>query len=457
MRELREHCGVVGVAAEEATFISLEALKSLQHRGQESAGLAFLHRGRILLRKGLGLVEEVINSKSLGSSELSIGHVRYSTTGDSTLAEVQPMVIGGLSLAFNGTITNFREIGSSLGLTQKRIRTDTEVMLELLSRLLREGNSFEEAVARFMEVADGGYAVVLMTSRGDLIAFRDPSGFRPLVMGKVNGGFIFASEDAAIRHVGGSVERDVRPGEVIIVRGGEVKSLLLRKRNPAMCSFEYIYFARPDSTIDGLSVYEARFRLGVELAKSHPARADVVIPVPDSGRIMALGFSSESGIPLVEGLYRNPLVKRTFIAPSQEARLNLLFEKFSVIEKAVKGRSVVLVDDSIVRGNTMRNLVNSIRDAGANAVHIRVGSPMIKYPCYMGIDIPTREELIANRGNEGVIAKELGADSVEYLGVEEMVKAIGRQDLCAACFTGIYPLRKRYKISDLEQVFKRGG
>ncbi|MEM0072541.1 MAG: amidophosphoribosyltransferase, partial [Metallosphaera sp.] len=403
--------------------------------------------GFITTLKGLGLVGEALDPSKIEESNLSIGHVRYSTTGSVTLEEAQPLDNGNISVSFNGTITNHFLFG--------RYSTDTEFILKFLAERISSGVSLVDSVKSFIDVADGAFSLLILSSQGEIIAVRDPRGFRPLVIGEIAETKVVSSEDSAIKQLGGKVISYVRPGEIVTLRENEIIREGISNLTPTTCSFEYIYFSRSDSEIDGVSVYASRIRLGEVLAKYHPANGEIVIPVPDSSRPIALGFSRASGIPLEEALVRTISSKRSFIMPSNERRKEVLKEKFGVVEWAVKGKKVVLIDDSIVRGNTMRRLITSLRDNGVREVHVRIGSPMIKYPCYMGIDFPRRSDLIANVGDVDKIAKEIDADSLEYLTVKEMEEAIGRTTLCKACFTGSYPLKGRYVLSNLESVFAR--
>ncbi|BFH74525.1 amidophosphoribosyltransferase [Sulfurisphaera javensis] len=440
--KIKEHCGIVGVYADNSTFITYESLKLLQHRGQESAGITYLKDNRLVTVKGLGLVEEALDSRLLVNAKLSIGHVRYSTTGKGSLDEAQPLSNGDIAIAFNGTITNYYKFGTN---------TDTEFIMKVIS----EASNIKEGIRRLVDLADGAYSLVIMTKKGELVGFRDPKGFRPLVLGKINDGYIIASEDSAIRQLGGKPLRDVKPGEMIYIKDGVIESEIISRDKVSFCSFEYIYFARSDSIIDNVPVYNARVRLGEILAENHGVDADVVIPVPESSIPIAIGFSRKSKIPLEYGLVRTLVAKRSFIMPTQDKRNAIIEEKFGVVRSVIEGKRVVIIDDSIVRGNTMKKIVKMVKDNGAKEVHVRVGSPKVKYPCYMGIDFPLTKELIANDKDEKQIAEYIGADSVEYLTVEEMVKAIGREDLCHACFSGIYPLKFSYDFRHLESVFKK--
>ncbi|AHC51826.1 amidophosphoribosyltransferase [Sulfolobus acidocaldarius SUSAZ] len=440
--KIKEHCGIVGIHnVPNAPRIVYETLKFLQHRGQESAGITFLDKDRLSTVKGLGLVEDALDPIILKSSNFSIGHVRYSTTGRGVIDEAQPLSDGKIALAFNGTIPNY---------INYNVRIDTEFIYEVL----KNQEDIRQGIRKLVDLADGGYSLVVLTNKGELIGLRDPKGFRPLVLGKLGSGYIIASEDSAIRQLGGIVVRDVKPGEMIYIKNGSIESEIVARDEVHFCSFEYIYFSRADSIIDGVSVYRARVRLGEILAENHSVKVDIVVPVPESSVPIALGFSRKSGIPLEYGLVRTSVSKRSFIMPSQDKRESIVEEKFGVVGEVVRNKKIVLIDDSIVRGTTMKKLVKLIRENGASEVHVRIGSPMIKYPCYMGIDFPNKKELIANDKNEMEIAKSIGADSVEYLSIDEMIKAIGRQDLCHACFSGIYPLKHSYDFSKLSVSMK---
>ena len=442
--KLKDHCGVVAVYGKDAVELAYELLKLHQHRGQESAGISIYNNGSILTFKGAGLVEDALNLDEISSFEtnVAIGHVRYSTSGLRSVDESQPLSDGKIAVSFNGTIANAYKYGYKL---------DTRFLLDLVS----SGKDTVDGIRKVFEVADGAYSVVVLDNKGRVFAFRDPKGFRPLVVGKIGDNFVIASEDGPIRQLGGTVLRDLVPGEVVQITGEGFRFSSMAPPQPSTCAFEYIYFARPDSTIDGYSVYEARVRLGEALGRNHKADADVAVPVPESSIPVAIGYSKASGTPLEYALYKSLTSVRSFIMPSNDKRLSVIEEKFGVVERAVSGKRVVLVDDSIVRGNTMRKLIEAMRRAGAREVHVRVGSPPIRYPCYMGIDFPSRRELVAFNRSEDQVAKELGADSVEYLTVEEMLQAIGRKDLCHACFSGVYPLRGKYSLEELELAFTR--
>ncbi|AAL80278.1 amidophosphoribosyltransferase [Pyrococcus furiosus DSM 3638] len=434
---IREKCGIFAAYADNAPEKAYYSLLSLQHRGQEGAGITFWENG-IKTIKGIGLVPEVFKGGIESKSSLAIGHVRYSTFG--SLTEVQPIEVKccnyKLAIAHNGTLTNYlplREKYESEGF-KFNSTIDTELIgVAFLKHYKELGDEFKAMEEVFNEVR-GAYSVAILFD-GKIIVARDPAGFRPLAYGEGDG-FYFASENSGLRMFTNKI-RDVFPGEVFVVEEGEIYSKVLKKLPHSHCVFEYIYFARPDSNIEGVSVYLARYRMGVELARESPAPGDVVIAVPDSGRTAALGFAHESGIPYMEGLIKNRYIGRTFIMPSgRELKVKL---KLSPVREVIEGKRVVLVDDSIVRGTTIKRIVKMIRDAGAEEVHVRISSPPIRYPCYMGIDIPTRHELIAAWRTVEDIRREIGADSLAYLSIEGLKRAVGIEDLCMACLTGHYP------------------
>ena len=443
---MREKCGVFAAVAENAPRKAYYALLALQHRGQESAGIS-VWRHRIKTVAGRGLVSEVFRNGEIArlKSRMAIGHVRYSTSG--SLTETQPLETSccgkRIAVAHNGTLTNFlplRRHYERLGV-KFRHSVDSELLgVSFLWHLRETGDEFEAVREVFSEVK-GAYSLALLFD-GKILVARDPVGFRPLSYGTGDGHY-FASEDSALRlfvdeSEGGKI-RDVKPGEVFLLDGESVENRVLTKERHHHCVFEYIYFARPDSTIDGVNVYSARLRMGQELARESPANGDVVIAVPDSGRAAALGYSQVSGIPYSEGLIKNRYIGRTFITPGQFYRELKVKLKLSPVREVIEGKSVVLVDDSIVRGTTMKRIVAMLRRAGARGVHVRIASPPIRHPCYMGVDIPTRHELIAAFGSVEKVKESIGADSLAYLSVEGLKRAVGREDLCMACLTGEYP------------------
>ncbi len=424
-------------------------LYALQHRGQEAAGITYRKADHLVTYKDLGLVSQVLSHylHEDHPSSLGIGHVRYSTTGGSLIQNVQPFHIlcnkGEVSVAHNGNISNIDEIKSRLTAEGAIFQStsDTEVLLHLLSHSRQA--DFYEALVETLQKLEGAFSMVFLHG-DDLIAVRDPKGFRPLYLGQKDGLTVFVSETCALDLLGMENIREVTPGEMVIVNDQGVTS---RRFSPAStgasCIFEFIYFARPDSEIFGRSVYQMRQKIGQRLASLDPVQADVVIPVPDSGNAAALGYARAKGIPFEMGLTRNHFAGRSFTLPSQAAREFAVRMKLNPVNFIVKGKSVILVDDSLVRGTTSKRIVKLVREAGAREVHVRLSSPEIKYPCFYGIDIPTREELISNRLNPEQLAQELGADSVLFLPLDELKSCAepGSQNYCYACFSGNYPER----------------
>lgn len=437
---MREKCGIFAAKTENAPKKAYYALMALQHRGQESAGIS-VWKYKIRTLAGRGLVSEVFKGKELTKlrSNIAIGHVRYSTSG--ALNETQPIETSccgkEIAVAHNGTLTNFLPLRREYEKRGVKFRysVDSELLgISFLCHLKETGDEFEAMREVFNEVR-GAYSVAFLFD-GKILVARDPVGFRPLSYGRGDGHY-FASEDSALRLFVDEI-RDVRPGEAFLI-SDDIENKVLVKERHHHCVFEYIYFARPDSVLDDVSVYKARVRMGMELAIESPADVDVVIPVPDSGRAAALGFSQVSGIPYAEGLIKNRYIGRTFIMPGQFYRELKVKLKLSPVREVIDGKRVVLIDDSIVRGTTMRRIVGLLRRAGAREVHVRIASPPIRYPCYMGIDIPTRHELIAAFGNVEKVRKAIDADSLAYLSVEGLKRAVGKEELCLACLTGYYP------------------
>ncbi len=443
----REECGVFAVsgttAAAELTFLGLYAL---QHRGQESAGIVTVDdAGKAHAHKGMGLVADVFDDKTLRTLEggLAIGHVRYSTAGGSRLRNAQPVLVdyrlGPLALAHNGNLTNAGELRERLSQEGAIFQTDSdsEVIVHLMARSRREEE--EQQVDDALSQVVGAFSVVLCI--GDrLYAARDPRGFRPLVLGRLGEAVVVASETCALDIIGAAYVRDVEPGEVIQIRGGHVETL--RPLPPAAhssCLFELVYFARPDSKVWGCSVDKARRLFGRQLAREHPVDADCVFAVPDSSNSAALGYAEESGVPFELALIRNHYVGRTFIHPTQAGRDFRVRVKYNPVRELVEGRRLVVVDDSLVRGTTSRGLVTLLRDAGASEVHFRVASPPVRFPCYYGIDMPTKEELIGSNHSVEEIREHLGVESLGYLSMEGMREAVEEfGPFCDACWTGEY-------------------
>lgn len=445
--ELKEKCGVVGVfGAPEASTLAYLALHALQHRGQESAGVVASDGKTLRPHRAMGLVADIFTPRVLETlpGQHAIGHVRYSTSGDSALENAQPLFIrqggGQLAVAHNGNLVNAEEIRRDLE-AQGAIfssSSDTEVVLHLIAR--SNAPTLEERIVQALEPVQGAYSLVFL-SADKLVACRDPLGFRPLWMGRVRDGWVFASESCAFPLIEAEAVRELEPGEVVVVDANGVRSLHLPKApRGGQCVFELIYFARPDSTIFGRGVYESRRSLGRKLAVVQPAPVDVVIPVPDSGVPGALGYADGLGVPFGLGLIRSHYVGRTFIEPSQSIRHFGVKLKLGVVADIVRGKRVAVVDDSIVRGTTSRKIVKMLRDAGAREVHLRITAPPTRWPCYYGIDTPNRNELVAANHTVDEIATYVTADSVGYLSVDEMHAALRSEPsrFCDACFSGDY-------------------
>ncbi|MED9970482.1 MAG: amidophosphoribosyltransferase [Ruminococcus sp.] len=450
---LHEECGVFGIFSDgslDPAYACYNGLLALQHRGQESCGIAVTDDGVIDYHKNMGLVTEVFNNSILDSltGQMGLAHVRYSTAGGSVLENAQPLVMryvkGTLAVAHNGNLTNAVEIRRSLEQRGAIFQTtiDSEVICYVIARERLKTHSIEEALANTMQVIEGAYSLLVMSPR-KLIAARDPHGFRPLCMGKLNGNYVFASESAALDACGAEFVRDVEPGEIIVANGEGIRSIKpeFKEKKKALCVFEYIYFARSDSFIDGLSVYETRKQAGRILAREFPVEADMVIGVPESGIDAAIGYAEESGIPYEKAIVKNSYIGRTFIKPSQKERMKSVRIKLNPIADMVKGKRVVMIDDSIVRGTTVDRIVTMLRDAGAKEVHMRISSPPFMWPCYYGTDIPSRGELIACNHTIEEITKLSGADSLGYLPVEKLGEMLNFSSagFCDGCFTGKYP------------------
>jgi amidophosphoribosyltransferase len=447
-----EECGVFGVWNHSgAAHLANYALYALQHRGQESAGIAVVDGATMRHHRGMGLVSDAFTQTDLlaltGSA--AIGHVRYSTTGSSTLANAQPLVFAfrqsNLALAHNGNLVNAAQVRDQLDEQGSIFQStsDTEVVAHLIAR--GEHKDFVENVRAGMKYIEGGYALVLLTN-DCLIALRDPNGLRPLALGQLDGAHVVASETCAFDAIGAGFVRDVEPGEMIVIDDHGVRSArFAAAARKALCTFEYIYFARPDSDIDGMNVHLARKRLGRALAHACPVEADVVTGVPDSSISAAIGFAEEAHIPYEIGLVKNRYVGRTFIQPTQEQRREGVRLKLNAVRQVVEGKRVVIVDDSIVRGTTSARLIDLVRAAGAKEAHMRISSPPVKHPCYYGIDTSDRAKLIAANQSIAEIQRRIGADSLAYLTEAQMLEAFGASvkshPFCNACFTGKYPTR----------------
>ncbi len=445
----RDECGVFGIYApgSDVARLSYFALYALQHRGQESAGIATCEGGHITTLRETGLVSQVFDEQKLRALEgdMAIGHVRYSTTGGGSWENSQPVWRDDgreVALAHNGNLTNAVTLHNELRERGIAFRgtSDSEIMAALLS--INEARPIENAVAAVMPRLEGAYSTVVMTKRA-VVAFRDPHGVRPLALGKLGDHWCVASESCAFDIIGAELVREVSPGEAVTLsdHGLESRQVVPTGRT-AHCVFEHIYFSRPDTRLEGRVLQEARGKMGEILAREAPAEADLVISVPDSGNPAATGFARASGLPKDDGLIKNRYVARTFIQPGQELRKHGLRMKFNPLPEIVSGKRVVVVDDSIVRGNTTRQIVKMLRDAGAEEVHLRISAPPISHPCHYGIDMSTSEEMIAHGRTVDQVAAELGADSLAYISLEGVYEAIGtpREAHCDACFTGEYPL-----------------
>ncbi|MCR4963390.1 MAG: amidophosphoribosyltransferase [Firmicutes bacterium] len=454
---LHEECGVFGIYCrdEDVSVASAcyYALFALQHRGQENCGIVVNDNGVMTPYRDSGLVNDVFTEdvmRSLGNGQIAMGHVRYGTTGSSNRRNAQPLTInhvkGSMSLAHNGNLTNAAALRRELELNGSIFHTtsDTEVIAYEITRQRLNSSSIEEAVSKTMDIIQGAYSLVLMSPQ-KLIGARDPLGFRPLVIGKIGeDGYVLASETCALDAISAQYVRDVRPGEIVVVDENGLNSLTghCHEGEKALCVFEYIYFARPDSQIEGSSVQIARQRAGAMLALEHPVNADVVIGVPDSGIAAAIGYAKESGIPYGIGLIKNKYIGRTFIAPGQSHREDRVRIKLNAVSETVRDKRVVMIDDSIVRGTTCARIVRLLRAAGAKEVHMRVSAPPFLNPCYFGTDIRSRESLIACRHTVEEIAEIIGVDSLGYLSIEDLPKLADKYHggICTACFTGQYPV-----------------
>ena len=479
---LHEECGVFGMYDFDGDDVASSiyyGLFALQHRGQESCGIAVSDtngpKGKVISYKGMGLVNEVFTPDQLEElkGDIGVGHVRYSTAGSSTRENAQPLVLnyvkGTLALAHNGNLINANELRHDLEYTGAIFQTtiDSEVIAYHIARDRFKSATAEESVRRACEKLKGAYALVVSSPR-KLIAARDPFGFKPLCIGKRDNAYIVTSETCALDTIGAEFVRDVRPGEVVtITKDKGIESdmtMALPKEKEARCIFEYIYFARPDSHIDGKSVYASRIQAGRFLAQDSPVDADLVTGVPESGNAAALGYSLESGIPYGTAFVKNGYVGRTFIKPKQSSRESSVQVKLNVLREAVAGKRVIMIDDSIVRGTTSDRIVRMLRDAGATEVHVRISSPPFLWPCYFGTDIPAREQLIAYNRSIEDIRKIIGADSLGYLGIDRLSEMVEGLPICKGCFTGQYPMeppkgniRREYydKEIDLERKMSR--
>jgi amidophosphoribosyltransferase len=450
----QDACGVFGVWApgEEVAKLSFYGLYALQHRGTESAGIATSDGERILIFKDMGLVSQVFTEGDLATlkGNLAIGHCRYSTTGSSTWVNAQPTLrptkYGTLALAHNGNLTNTGDLAELVqklegsATSMSGVTTDTEIMTALIA--LQDEKNVEASAIAVLPQLEGAFSLVFMDEQ-TLYAARDRHGVRPLVLGKLETGWVVASESAALDIVGAAFVREIEPGEFIAIDSNGVRSQRWAEAQPKGCLFEYVYLARPDTTIAGSGIHKTRVAIGAQLAKEAPVEADLVIPVPESGTPAAIGYAKESGIPFGLGLVKNSYVGRTFIQPSQTIRQLGIRLKLNPLREIIEGKRIVVVDDSIVRGNTQRAIVRMLREAGAREIHVRISSPPVKWPCYYGIDFATKAELIANGLEVEEIRRSIGADSLGYVSLDGLIAAtqVPSERLCSACFTGEYPIR----------------
>lgn len=450
---MKEYCGVVGIHGhKDAARLAYLALYALQHRGEESAGIASYDYKKVHLHKGMGLVGSVFNEDTLKKLKgpIAIGHVRYSTTGSSITKNVQPLLInhkkGFIAVAHNGNLTNSIELSNELEDSGSILQTtmDSELIVHYLVK--DHKNNYREKIVSMFSKLEGAYSFVLMINDA-IYAMRDPMGFRPLCLGKVDGAYVVASETCAFDMIGATYIRDIEPGEVVIIDRNGLTSLKAPNTNliprHAFCIFEYIYFSRPDSNIFTKSVYMARKNLGRALAKEHPVSADFVMPIPDSGNYAALGYAEGSGLPLEMAYVRNHYIGRTFIQPSQLIRDFKVRVKLNPIRDVLKGKKIVIVEDSIVRGTTSRSRVKALREAGVSEIHMRVSCPPLISPCFYGIDFPTKKELIAANRSVEEIRQFIGVDSLKYLSLDGMLNSmmLAKEEFCTACFTGNYPTK----------------
>lgn len=446
---LKDHCGVFGIYAKNLNVakITYLGLHSLQHRGQESAGITVSDGVKLRGIRNLGLVTSVFNEDNLSKLKgfIAVGHNRYSTTGGNTIENVQPVIIPDktgdfFAVSHNGNLVNAKQLAKRLDGTKRVSTSDTEILALIIKQ--SSGKNWGEKILNALPEFAGAYTIVACC-RDRLFAFRDPWGFRPLVLGKLDGNFVVASESCALDTIGASYERDIVPGEVLSITDKKYETVgIIKKRPMKFCLFEYVYLARPDSVLNNVLVHQVRQKSGELLAREAPVKADLVVAVPDSGTSAALGFSQASGIPFGEVLIKNRYIGRTFIAPEQAMREHNVKMKFNPMKQIAAGKRIIIVDDSIVRGTTMKKIVEVLRRSGAAEIHLRICSPPIRWPCFFGVDTPERKQLIASKKSVAQIRKFINADSLNYLSLESLIKA-SKQDsdtLCTACFSGKYPM-----------------
>lgn len=453
--KIKEKCGLFGIfGKKDSAKLTYLGLYLLQHRGQESAGICVSDGKKVVCKKGMGLVNEVFNPEILNSlkGHFAIGHVRYSTTGASTIKNAQPFFVnyyqGSIAIAHNGNLINTIQLKNILESEGAIFQStmDSELIIHLIAKSKKK--NLEERIIDALNQVKGAYSLLLITE-DKLIAIRDPYGFRPLCLGKLDDSYVIASETCAFDIIKAEYIREIEPGEIIVINKNGLNSIKpFPDKKHSFCIFEYIYFARPDSNIFGGNVYLTRKNLGNQLAREWPANVDMLFPIPDSGNYAALGYAEVSGIPFEMGIIRNHYVGRTFIQPFQEIRNLAVKVKLNPIREVIKGKRIVVIEDSIVRGTTSRSRIRTLREAGAKEVHMRVSCPPLKYPCFWGIDFPTQEELIASSRNVEETAKIIGLDSLRYLSLEGMLKSmpLPKKEFCTACFNGEYPEQIDEKI-----------
>ena len=462
MDEIKEACGVFGVydlSGKDVSKTIYYGLLSLQHRGQESCGIAVSNTNsnetNIICYKDMGLVSQVFDKEKINElkGNLGVGHVRYSTTGESTKENAQPLALnyikGTLALAHNGNLINTNELREKIQKNGAVFHTniDSEIIAYYIAKERVRTSSIEEAILKTMKKIKGAYSLIIASPK-KLIGVRDPHGFKPLCLGKKDKAYILSSETCALDIIGAKFIRDIEPGEIVTITDGQIfsnKSNSICEEKRRRCIFEYIYFAREDSYIDGVSVYNARLKSGEFLAEDNPVQADIVIGVPNSGSTAAKGYSRKANIPFAEAFVKNSYIGRTFIKPDQNERNIAVNLKLNVLKEVVKDKRIVLIDDSIVRGTTSKEIISLLKNAGAKEVHIRISSPPFLWPCFFGIDVPKREELIAYKHNRKEICELLGADSLEYLKIERLSQLVDNMGICKGCFTGKYPIKVNKK------------
>ena len=459
MQDLHESCGIFGIYAPgtDVSRVTFFALYALQHRGQESAGIATSEGHKIYIHTDMGLVSHVFNEDELArlKGSIAIGHNRYSTTGSSVACNAQPILVGTtdtrIALGHNGNITNSMTLRTEL--EEKGFvfnsSTDSEVIANLM--LSAPEKDMESKIKYAMHRLQGAYSLVLM-SNDKLYGVRDPMGVRPLALGTFDTGWVLASETCALDHIGSQFVREVEPGEIVTIDGSGIRSTRIESAKKALCIFEYIYFARPDSLLNGKLIYSTRERMGAILSKEYPVDADIVMGIPDSATAAGIGYARESGIPYHEGLLKNRYVGRTFIEPDQRLRELGVRLKFNPMTEKISGKRLIVVDDSIVRGTTTPRVINMLRKAGAREVHMRICAPPIRYPCFFGVDMATRWELIAAQKSVSEIKNAIGADTLGYISMDGLIEAVGqpRDTFCAACFTGDYPTPVQLEMDKLQ-------